>query len=185
MIYIDIRKVADEIIREAEARAKELQDEGKRERERILAEARKEMAARKEELNRSAERAIEQARVREAAKARMKSKEIMHRALMDAIESLYKSFYAGLEKDRDSTLGMLYELGKKDAGDIGTLYVAARDIEAAKKLFPVVKAAPIKGGVILESKDGSTTINLSMELIDEIIRSRTFGKVHAILFGKR
>ncbi len=179
---MEIKKVAEEIAGEAGKKAKEILEEGKKERESILGGAEKEAERKKEELQKEAQRTIEQIRVMETTKARMRSKEIMQKARMRALGDVYREFYSGL--DRDKMLKALYDMGSRGVKDVGFVHVSQADVEAAKKLFPDVKAGNMKGGLIIESKDGSEYLNLSMEVIEEMMRQKTFKEVYKLLFGK-
>ncbi|MBI2578364.1 MAG: hypothetical protein HYW26_01490 [Candidatus Aenigmarchaeota archaeon] len=183
MIEIEIRKVVEEVISEAKRKAEEILEEGGRERERILFEARKEVEMKKDEMQKEADLAVKKIETIEATKSRMDSKEILQKTRMKIIEDIYREFYGGL--DVEGTLKSMHSIGIKSIKNAGAVYVSENDFEAAKRIFPDVKKSGIKGGIVIESADGRESVNLSMEVIDEIFRNRTFPGVYEILFGER
>jgi len=176
----EIKKIAVEVIKEANKKAIEIVEEGEKEKERILFEAKKEVEIKKEEIQRETEITLERLETIEMTKARMNSKEIIQKTKMRLIENIYHEFYSELDKEK--TLKTMYDLARKHIKEVGLVYVSENDFDVAKKIFSNVKKGNIKGGLVVESKDGKESINLSMEIIDEIFKSRTFPKVYEMLF---
>lgn len=176
----EIKKIVVEVVEEANKKAKEIIEEAEKEKERILFEAKKEAEIKKEEIQKEAEITLERLETIEMTKARMNSKEIIQKTKMRLIENIYHEFYS--EIDKEKTLKTMHELAKKHIKEIGTVYVSENDFDVAEKIFSNVKKGNIKGGLVVENKDGKESINLSMEIIDEIFRSRTFPKVYEMLF---
>lgn len=182
---MEIKNLVGEVEQEGEKRVEEILAEARNERERIISEARREIEKRKDELRREAELTLERSESAEMMKARMKANQILDSARMQAMERIYEEFYSSL--DPAEILPPLHAIGAKSLGDVETVYVSAKDAEAAKKLFrgASIEAAGIKGGIILEKKGGSERVNLSMEVVGDLMRSRTFPALYRILFGEK
>lgn len=183
MIEIEIWKVVEEVIGEAKRRSEEIVEEGRKEKERILFEARKEVEMKKEEMQKEADRTIKKMETIEATKSRMESKEILQNAKTKIIEGIYREFYG--ELDAEYVLKTMHSIGSKSIKNAGAVYVSEKDLDIAKRLFPNTKKSGIKGGIVIESADGRESVNLSMEVIDEIFRNRTFPGVYEILFEEK
>lgn len=178
-----MKDVSEEVLNEARGRAKALVDEGKQERARILEEAKRAAGERKELMKGEADRTMAQHAASEMTRGRMKAKEIVQRARMDAIEDVYRQFYQSV--DREKLLAALHALGEPQVRDVGAVCVSHRDVELAKKFFRVpVHEAPIRGGLLIESKDGHEVVNLSLEVLEELLQHSTMPAVYRLLFGK-
>ena len=181
MIEIEIENVSEEVLKEAKARADQILKEASVAREKMLAEARDEAEKMKDAMRSESEAAAERARAVEISKAKMNAKQLQHSAKIAAMNSIYDQFYAGI--DREKLLKSLFDLGSRSF-DAGTLYEEEKALPVAKKIFPNAKPADIKGGLIIESRDGNESVNLSMEVIEELMKERTFSRVYSIVFGE-
>ncbi|MBI2076667.1 MAG: hypothetical protein HYT72_05470 [Candidatus Aenigmarchaeota archaeon] len=176
-----IDNVADEIIREAEKKAKAIAEEGDNIKNQTLDESRKKIKAEKGRIDRDMAETFEAIRIREMMKAKMSVKESILTQKKNLIDSC---FDAAAEKIKGDVLQKLFETGKKSI-EPEVVYVNSGDAEKAKKLFRgvSVKEKDIKGGIILESKDGKETIDMSLERLTEMARTKALKDVSKILFG--
>ena len=175
-----IDNVADEIIKEAEKMAKAIVKEGEDIKIQTLEESRKKIKAEKEKIDREVAATLAGIKTRELMKAKMSVKESILNEKKNLIDGC---FDAAAEKIKDNILQRLFEIGKKSI-EPKAVYVNPDDVEKAKKLFNVtVKEKGIKGGIIMESKDGKEIIDMSLERLIEIARAKSLKNVSKILFG--
>ena len=179
-----MKDVSEEVLNEARGRAKALVDEGKQERARILEDAKRAAEERTRLMKEEAERTIALHATSEMTKGRMQAKEIIQRARMDVIADIYAQFYQSVDKEH--LLPALHALGEKQVKDVGAVCVAKRDHELAKRLFPGVPVheAPIKGGLLIESKDGNEVVNMSLDVLEELMQHNTMPAVYRLVFGR-
>mgnify|MGYP001615645626 CR=1 FL=1 len=176
-----IDNVADEIIKEAEKMAKAIVKEGEDIKIQTLEESRKKIKAEKEKIDREVAATLAGIKTRELMKAKMSVKESILNEKKNLIDGC---FDAAAEKIKDNILQRLFEIGKKSI-EPKAVYVNPDDVEKAKKLFRdvAVKEKGIKGGIIMESKDGKEIIDMSLERLIEIARAKSLKNVSKILFG--
>lgn len=174
-----------------------IREEGRRQAEARLAEARKEAAAILADAEKQA------ASVRERRLADLKSaQDALQRREVAAAELEAKKARLNAEKEvlarvREAVLDRLGKLpGDKRIQHIqslvrtssisgGKVLVAERDADAARKAgLAVAGTAPVIGGVIIVSADGSTSEDLTYETLLDEVWGRSLHDVAGTLFGK-
>ncbi len=176
-----IENVAEEILREAEKNAKTIVEEGEAGRKQLLEEARIRIKAKKDAIDKEFSDALQSVRTLENMKAKMAVKE----RILDGKKSMIdECFETALENMREDALQRLFDAGKRML-EPGAAYVSPDDVEKARKLFHgvAVKERNMKGGIVLESKDGKETVDLSLERLAEITKAVSLRDVSKILFG--
>lgn len=175
-----IEDVAEEILREAEKKARQIEEEGNRERDRILAQAREHNERAKERMKREAEEANERLSHAALLQARKTVKDEALKAKADLMGLAYDTFFG---KHRHELLQSLVAFCRQH-GNADALYASTSDVAEVKKLFGgPVHAKQMKGGVVAQY--GSDYLDLSIETIEDIMKSRTQKDVQKILFGKK
>ena len=116
----------------------------------------------------------------------MNAKKIEMNAKKEAIENIYKLFSENVySKSRKDLLKKLFEAGKGRI-NANTVYVDEQDFEYAKELFTSlnVEKSDIKGGMIIENKDGTERIDFTLNILMENLRKKTLSEVSKFLFGE-
>ncbi len=180
-IAMEMEKVAEEIIKEAEKKAASIIDSGVSEKEKILDEARKRAALRKAEMKNNMDEFVTGLRTRELTKAKLAIKKRAQDTRNEILNSVYKRFMEELLKDRKSLIKKLMEMSK--GFDAKAVYVNKEDYKIAKELFSNVAVSDISGGIILENADSRETIDMRLERIGQLARDATIKDVSRILFG--
>lgn len=178
---MDLNNVVLEIISEAEKKASEIAEEGKKERENLLDKARDNVNKLKTKMEKGNKEKIKQERTKELAVSRMNAKKIEMNAKKELIEKVYEKLANEIEASENDLLQKLFEAGKKQI-EIETVYVNKKDLNTIFNGVEI-KEADITGGIIIENKDGSEKINLSLDIIVETVRKDTVNEVSKILFG--
>lgn len=180
---MEMEKIAEEIIKEAEKKAASIIDSGVSDKEKILDEARKRAALRKAEMKNNMDEFVTGLRTRELTKAKLAIKKRAQDTRNEILNSVYKKFTEELLKDRKSLIKKLMEMSK--GFDAKTVYVNKEDYKVAKELFSnvAVSESDISGGIILENAGSRETIDMRLERIGQLARDATIKDVSRILFG--
>jgi len=184
---MNIDNVVMEIIGEAEKKAKQIEERARIEREKILEEARVKINKEKEIIKKASEEKIKQIRTKELAISRVLAKKIEMSAKKESLEKVYKK----LNNDAYDSIGrenILKKLFKQsnEKIDASTVYVNKNDIDVANKIFNGVdvREGDIDNGLIIENKDKTEKMDLSLHTIIKDLRKETVTDAAKILFGE-
>jgi V/A-type H+/Na+-transporting ATPase subunit E len=180
---MDINSVVLEIISESEKEAKRIEEDARKEREKLIDEAMERASKRKSEMDKESKKKISQSRIKEFAVARMNAKKTEMNAKKQALEDVYSKFSGKMDSGDEFLKKLLNAAGKEI--EVSAVYVSKKDLERAKNLFKgiEIQESEISGGLVAENKEGSEKIDLSIDIIRESIRKETLSEVSKILFG--
>ncbi|MBU0953064.1 MAG: V-type ATP synthase subunit E [Nanoarchaeota archaeon] len=105
---------------------------------------------------------------------------------MDAVyDAFEKQLTTGAARGRLFT--KLVSTAKAAMSKPGAVYVDAADVAHAKKAFPqaTVKTQTMRGGLVAESKDEKQLVDLRLETIIDVLRSRIDARVAEALFSEK
>jgi V/A-type H+-transporting ATPase subunit E len=183
---MNLDNVVMEIIDEAERKAKEIEERAKIEREKVISEAKDRIKEKKENMRKETDKRIAQEMTKLLAVARLQAKKLEMDAKKEAVENLYVKFAEKIyTSERKEILKKLLSFSKNI--EASTIYVNNNDIKAAKELFKNfnVQEVDIVGGIIVENRDRTEKIDLSLETIIEGLKKETVTEVSGILFGEK
>ncbi len=181
-----LENLEKEIMAEANRKARAILDGAASERRQIINEAGKEAKEMCNAMEAEAKSRWEQEELEELTKAKMRAKGEISLEKKLLVEKVYKEFEERLKgKSSNEMLKKLFERGKRELENAGTVYVAGKDLQPARKLFRgiEVKEKEIGGGIILESRDSLQSADLSLSTLSEAARKRTIRKASSMLFG--
>jgi len=164
------RKDADSIVSEAKKKA-----------DAVLEQARQEADRAAEKYKSETKRLVEQIRNREIASGRLDAKKLMLQSKKELSEKVFLKAAKDIPKkltkaQKQKILTKLVDNAKAQM-DVGQIFCSKDDIA----LVPGAKAKDILGGVIAESKDGTTMIDYSFETMLQDVREKNIAEVSAIL----
>lgn len=171
------------IIKEAEDKAQAIHKKAQDARRIIFEEQKKRIELEKAGIKSRFEQNMLQMETKEMASARMEAKKQVLKEKERLIDSVYRNFFSELDKEVSSEelLESLFKLGRSGLKSVENVYVNKKDAEIAKKFRVDVKTTNIRGGLILES--GNESIDMSIEVLENLLRQRTIKEVSRKMFG--
>lgn len=179
-----VRAEAENIIKEAENKAKKDIEQAKRQQ----------VAKLEEEKGKILQEAREEA-VRIAAQASVKARQESSKAKADVINELInrvKKELSGISGDKSSLMGLIMEATDVLGIDKGRVYVSPKDISTVQKLLEKDRGLASKiveireynclGGVIVEDINGKTRIDNTYETRLEMLLPRLLPEIGKELF---
>ena len=179
-----VRGEAQDIIKDAENKARETIENAKREREA------------KSEANKN--RLIEQARgeaARVLAQASIKSRQELSRAkadIIDDIVSQVQTKLSNISSNQSSLMGLIKEVVDGLGADKARIYVSSKDIKSVQELvrrdeglagrIAEIKELESGGGVIVESLDGKIRLDNTYSTRLEMLRPQILAEIGKELF---
>lgn len=177
----EANKEAETIVASAEAHVRNMLDEEKAKGSATKAEAEKEV-----------EKLLEEQRNERIAWARLETKRMMAEAREDAIKDVLEEFFSVLEGMRKSPeyKKFMKSSVEKAAAELGGR-VTVHVVKGEKELVPKLKDATVVddlqglGGALVESGDGKTRINLTLETLFEAKRDDLRKQIYEKLFSEK
>jgi len=170
-VFDKAEKKSDSIIREAEAKAKEIQ-----------LEANKENQLRQKKADEETRQLIEQIKKREIASGRLDAKKALLLTKKDLIEGVFSDVRTNLAKkmSKSDKKQILQKLNQKAASeiDVGSIYCNRADATLLKN----ATVQDMLGGLIAESKDKTTIVDYSFDTMIDDIKDKHIAEVTGILF---
>jgi vacuolar-type H+-ATPase subunit E/Vma4 len=170
------------VLEKARAEAKAITDGASKQAKAIIAEAEEKAKERKIEAQQKTKELCEQMEKKEIASGRLEAKKLLLLSRKAQIDMVFESLDLEKALSKAERKKILESLKKKAQGeiDVGKLYVSETD----KDLVPGARPRPIMGGLIAESKDGTTMVDYSFDTMLEEIKSKHIAEMTGILFGK-
>lgn len=182
-----LESVKKEIITEAERKAKEIIEQAKKEATRIKAEVSKESRDYQKEAEANNQALIEAMQRRMLAAANFDAQRMLmnrKKEIIDEVLRGVKNKLLSLNKgQREEFLINLLRKAETEI-DIETIFVNEKDKELIEEGVKV-KAAELEGGLIAQNKEGTISLNLSVEELLENARHETLIEISEVLFGKQ
>jgi len=179
-----VRVEAQDIIKEAEERAREEIERAKKQRELKLQEQKRKML---EEAEEEASRVVSQAII----KARQKLASVKNDVLNEVIDSV-RSTLSKSSSEKEALLNLIKEAVDGLGTDKARIYVAAKNVNLVRKFLEgdkklagriiEVKEGDFLGGVIAESIDGKFRIDNAYETRLEMLLPKLLPEVSKDLF---
>jgi V/A-type H+/Na+-transporting ATPase subunit E len=171
-----VYQVIGEVRRDGEARAQAILKAARQEADALLAKARDQAKAYEDQRLAQAAREADQARAQAASRAESEARKAVLSAeaeLRETLRAKVLEHFAGLPaKAREAHVKALVKTAQ-GAIPAGKAWGAEKDAAAlkAQKAYTVAGTLPIAGGLVVESEDGSTRLDLSYEtLLDGLWR---------------
>jgi V/A-type H+/Na+-transporting ATPase subunit E len=171
-----LEEVKKEILNNARSQAKQLQKEGEKESQAIMASAEAKVAAIKERADKEADFEIEQYRTVSMAEAASITKKKMlsfGEVIEQTKDKLEKLSVANRQKHLNTLL--------KDTTGYAKVYVSKKDVSAVKK--QKASEIDILGGAILENSEGNVRLDMSYETLLGQLKQEKLAEVSKMLFG--
>lgn len=174
------------IIKNAEKEADRIVAEAEREAQDLVKEARNRAGKAKKGVQKQTKQQLSHYQDLKKTKQKMRQKQALLTEQKHLIDDVYQRFLTKLERNKKSIMKRLYAQARKGMKP-ARVYVAAADVSVARTLFRGVKVETqeLKGGFILESRDGSQLVDHSYDTIIDTIRGKTLKQVSDALFGGR
>ena len=163
-------QVIGEVRRDGDARAQAVLANARKEADAILAEARARASAYEAERMQAAERDAAAAKAQAVSRAESAARKAVLSAeaeLREALREQVLAHFAALDaKHRETHIKALIETAKAVIPG-GQVYGAAQDTTAlkAQKTYKHGGSQPVAGGIIVESEDGRTRLDLTYETL--------------------
>ncbi len=172
-----------EILAQAQSDADRVVKQAREEADAILAAARAEAEAKRQAAEDETRRVMEMLEKRELAATALESKKLLMSAKKQVLDEVFERAKQSLAKlgaaERKAIVQSLVKRASEEIA-IETVYASARD----KELLSGYKTAdaPIMGGIIAESKDGTVRADYSFETLLGELRDRSLEELGRIVF---
>ena len=178
-----LEELKHEIIAQAEREAKKKVDVAREQAKKELDAAHQCIDAFEAEADATMQKEIELLEKKYHAQSMLASKKILlqkKKALLDNIfEECKELLIAFPASRRSSILPSLFEQAKKQCS-AGVIYCAKQDIPLVKRFFHHVQEKPLIGGIIVENKDGTFSIDLSFDSMLQTLKETKLQEVAAL-----
>ena len=176
-----LQQVTDEILDEAEEKANEIKSEMESERDEIISEAEEKADGIVSEAEEEIEDEKQALKQKEMSKAKMESKQKIQEAKQGEITKVFEEFREGLEELNKSEREALVENGKESANfEVGLIKGSEEFEDVVDEEFEEID----QKGIILESNDGSKSVNLTFDRIHQEFRKDHRSEVAQRLFDQ-
>ena len=176
-----LQQVTDEILDEAEEKANEIKSEMESERDEIISEAEEKADGIVSEAEEEIEDEKQALKQKEMSKAKMESKQKIQEAKQGEITKVFEEFREGLEDLNKSEREALVENGKESANfEVGLIKGSEEFEDVVDEEFEEID----QKGIILESNDGSKSVNLTFDRIHQEFRKDHRSEVAQRLFDQ-
>ncbi len=183
-----LENVVKDIVEAAEAQAAAIREEGEAEAAKLLAEADATVSDMKEKEGKRLEDTIERLRRQELSSAELESKKIVLSKKKEILDRSSEETLAALQSSNAKTkkkyYGMMVDAAKQ-AIENPKAYCPPGEAKNLKGLdvSEAVEDPAIKGGLILESADGSVQLDMQFGSILSGVWEREMKTLSDILFG--
>ena len=178
-----LEELKNEIIEEAEKRAKQIIEDGKKEADSITAKAKEQIKGYKAKLREDENNLILNLEKMKIAQTRSEIKKQLLDKKKSVIDSVFEEAIKKIknfpDKKRRQYLENLLEKAKKEL-DIARIYCSKKDSKFLKDIECVPE--DITGGLIAENKESTMRIDYSFDTILENIKENSLQEVAKILF---
>ncbi len=180
-----LETIVSDIRAKAEARAKEIDEEARREVDKILAEAEseaKKIKASREEL---AKKEIQRLRQQELSSANLEVKRMILNSKKEILDKVYQKTLEDIKNLPDKkNKDILQSLIKLHSGEGARIYSNARDEAFVKKASKLTYMGNIDciGGIVIENEDGSVYLDYTYDTLIKDINEKSLKKISGILF---
>lgn len=180
-----LEEVLRAIEEEGRAESQAIVDEARKERERILAEAEAEGRQLVDARRAGAEEEAKRREVQELARAELEAKKIVlaaQKEVLDRVREATLQRLASLPDVDDVLRGLLRQ--EEEAWRAGRVHCAAKDADRVRALVGDRFAGTIDcvGGIVIESEDGASRIDLRFETILDDVWTERVGEVAKVLW---
>lgn len=181
-----LERVMEEIQTGAKRSAESEVARARAEADALVTEAERQAQTIRAERAEAAKAAVESLRRRELAAAELDVKKLRLNAQKDVLAKLRHAAFERLAAQSvDKRAQHLQALLKRSTVQHGKILVAERDQDAAKKAgIAFAGTVPATGGLVVESPDGSTREDLTVESLFEEVWSQSLPKISETLFAK-
>ena len=178
-----LEKIKEEILQKARSAEKEILQEAESKAAGVKSRAKERINQLEQEASKKLEADSRALESRESSLMAMESQRMVFEVKKDAIDNAYSVAFERIKdmpaKDREEFVKKLLALAQREI-DVGIVHASPKD---RKYLDAKALEAPLDGGIICETKDGSVCVNLTFGSLFSDLREKTSAEVSKILFG--
>ena len=182
-----LESVKEEIIRNAQEQASDLDAEARKEVNRINKEIEEKIRQIKDESEAQTEKMLDPIKKQELATIKLEAKKMLLEAKKNLIEKIFVEAKRKLGelngKERESYIKKLLEKIRNDI-EPAYIYCNKNDVKLLKGVKGIeVNPANISGGLIAENKDKTIRVDYSFDTMVDSIKEKELQTINNILFG--
>ncbi|MBI2112936.1 hypothetical protein HYT52_05340 [Candidatus Woesearchaeota archaeon] len=184
-----LENVKQEILDQAQEKAEQLLEQAGKDAREIKSKASAEIAEYLEQAKLSYEKLVEAMEKKALAQARFDAQRLMMNAKKESVEEVLREVHKAIihlnKTDKQKFLKQLLATAEEEV-DVEKVFAAKEDMSLLSGVHSGVKveAKDIYGGLIAQNKDGTISIDLSVDELLESAKNEMLVEISGVLFEK-